>query len=67
METSEQLISVHEFCTHHRIDVGFINSLNEYGLIEITTVEEKFYIYKGQLKDLEKMIRCLCALRLRRF
>lgn len=56
MET-ENLISVQQFCTHHNIEFGFLNSLNEYGLIEITTIEETQYIYKGQLKNLEKMIR----------
>ena len=56
MET-DNLISVQQFCIHHNVEFAFINSLNEYGLIEVTTVEETQYIYKGQLKDLEKMIR----------
>jgi len=56
MET-EHLIPVHEFCACHKIEFSFINSLNEYGLIEVTTIEETIYIYKGQMKDLEKMIR----------
>ena len=56
MET-EQLIPVHEFCASHKIEFSFINSLNEYGLIEVTTIEHTIYIYKEQMKDLEKMIR----------
>ena len=56
MET-DNLISVQQFCIHHNVEFAFINSLNEYGLIEVTTVEETQYIYKGLLKDLEKMIR----------
>lgn len=56
MET-DNLISVQQFCINHNVEFAFINSLNEYGLIEVTTVEETQYIYKGQLKDLEKMIR----------
>ena len=55
MET-DNLISVQQFCIHHNVEFAFINSLNEYGLIEVTTVEETQYIYEGQLKDLEKMI-----------
>lgn len=54
---TEHLIAVHEFCTHHEIEFSFINSLNEIGLIEITFVEETQYIYKDQIKDIEKMIR----------
>lgn len=56
MET-ENLISVELICTNHNIEYSFIHSLNEYGLIEITTVETTQYIYKEQMKDLEKMIR----------
>lgn len=54
---TEHLIEVHEFCTHHKIEFSFIHSLHEIGLIEITSVEETQYIYKEQMKDLEKMIR----------
>jgi len=56
MET-EHLISVHEFCTSHEIEFSFINSLTDYGLIEVTTIEKTVYISKEQMKDLEKMIR----------
>lgn len=56
MET-EHLVAVQEFCQHHEIEFSFINSLNDYGLIEITTVEETQYIYREQMKDIEKMVR----------
>src|SRR5277367_1849842 len=56
MET-ENLISIELICVNHNIEYSFINSLNEYGLIEITTVENTQYIFKENIKDLEKMIR----------
>jgi hypothetical protein len=56
MET-EYLLSVDEFCIHHDIDASFISSLQETGLIEITTVKETVYINADQLLQLEKFIR----------
>jgi len=54
---AENLIPVHEFCRHHNIELTFIRTLNEYGLIEVTTVEETLYVSKEKIKDLEKMVR----------
>ncbi len=56
MET-EQMISVNEFCIYHNIELSFIYSLNESGLIDITHVEEKIVVPISQLKHLEKLMR----------
>ncbi|MBC8047202.1 MAG: chaperone modulator CbpM [Fimbriimonadaceae bacterium] len=56
MET-ENFITIRQFCSHYNIDLTFIHTLNDYGLIEITTVEEIPYIQKECIKDIEKMIR----------
>jgi hypothetical protein len=53
----ENLIDSNELCLQHGIEVNFIYSLQEYGLIEVTTVEEKTFIAAEQLSELEKMIR----------
>jgi hypothetical protein len=53
----ENLIPAVEFCASHNIEVSFINSLQETGLIEITSVEETVYIHESQLQDLERIIR----------
>ena len=54
---SGYLIAVDEFCSNHNIEAAFIISLQQTGLIEITTIKEKGYIDKGQLQELEKFIR----------
>jgi hypothetical protein len=54
---TEHLISAYEFCRGHKIEFSFVNALNESGLIEVTVIETTPYISKGQMKDLEKMIR----------
>jgi len=54
---TEYLIAIDEFCVKHDIEVSFINSLQETGLIEITTVDEAGFIHVEQIRQLEKFIR----------
>jgi hypothetical protein len=51
------LISIDDFCSSHNIEFSFISSLNQSGLIEITSVEETNYLVADQLPQLEKFIR----------
>jgi hypothetical protein len=53
----EKLIPASDFCANHNIEITFISSLQEMGLIEITTIEETGYIYTSQLQELEKIVR----------
>lgn len=56
MET-ENLIAAHEFCTLHHIEISFIGSLQEAGLLQLVEHEEQKYIQHQQLSQLEKIIR----------
>lgn len=51
------MIPANEFCASHNIEITFINSLQEAGLIEITTISETEYIHESQLNELEKIVR----------
>jgi hypothetical protein len=53
----EILIPANEFCRHHHIEMAFIHSLNEFGLIEISVTNEEVFIPNSQLGDLEKFFR----------
>jgi hypothetical protein len=52
----KNLIPAVEFCASHNIEVSFIRSLQQTGLIEISSVEETIYINESQLQDLERII-----------
>lgn len=52
----KNLIPAVEFCASHNIEVSFIRSLQQTGLIEISSVEETIYIHESQLQDLERII-----------
>jgi hypothetical protein len=53
----DNLIAVNEFCVHHNIEISFINLLQQNGLIEISTIESKYFVEKEQLPQLEKFVR----------
>lgn len=53
----EHLISTDEFCTHYKVEYSFINALQEYGLIELTTVDEHAFIDHAHLRNIEKLVR----------
>ena len=53
----EYLIAIDEFCNIHNIEISFISSLQQTGLIEIRTINESSYIDLIQLQQLERIIR----------
>jgi hypothetical protein len=53
----DDLIAVNEFCVNHHIEISFINLLQQNGLIEIRTIESKYFVEKEQLPQLEKYVR----------
>ncbi|MFO7658603.1 MAG: chaperone modulator CbpM [Bacteroidales bacterium] len=52
----DDFIAVNEFCVHHNIEISFINLLQQNGLIEISTIESKYFVEKEQLPQLEKFV-----------
>ena len=51
------LISAEEFCIHYKVEYSFIDSLDRYGLIEITHINEAAFIDAEKLAELEKLVR----------
>jgi hypothetical protein len=54
---TKYLIAIDDFCANHKIDISFISSLQQTGLIEITTIEDSGFIAADQLLELEKYVR----------
>jgi chaperone modulatory protein CbpM len=46
-----------EFCTYYQIELSFIHSLQDYGLIEVVREADDEFIPENQLGALERMIR----------
>jgi chaperone modulatory protein CbpM len=53
----EQMIPASEFCVYHNIELSFIYSLYDSGLIDITVVKEEIFVPASQLKQLEQLMR----------
>jgi len=54
---TQNLIAVDVFCANHNIEIAFISSLQQTGLIKVTTIKETGFIDAEQLQQLEKFIR----------
>lgn len=56
METRD-LIPIQLICKRYNVPVSFINTLQEFQLIEIIIEKDDFYIHTTQIKEVEKMMR----------
>ena len=54
---TEELILVETFCNHHKVEVSFLTSLQECGLVEIVNKEDAPYIRESKVKELEQLVR----------
>jgi len=53
---TQDLINANEFCIHHNIEISFIQSLQEAGLVEISVIEESYFVDINELQRLEKLV-----------
>lgn len=54
---TEDMVLLHEFCVHHQVEISFVQSLAESGLIELQYTRENPCLPQEQLPQLEKMVR----------
>lgn len=53
----EEMIHVSQYCKHYNVEITFIRSLQEAGLVSISTLEDENYLHYEELGNLEKFIR----------
>jgi hypothetical protein len=51
------LIEIDELCVRYKVEHTFISSLNESGLIEVISLEQKEYVHCDKIAEFEKMHR----------
>ena len=56
MQTND-MITAQEFCVHHKVEMAFIQSVNQSGLIEMIQLEKDLCVPVSQLPQLEKIVR----------
>ena len=53
----EELIAIEKFCAFHNVEITFISTLKENGLIDVITIDDDDFIKMDQLGLLEKIVR----------
>ena len=56
MEQTDMIV-LDEFCTSHHVEVSFVQTLEEHGLIETIIINETLYIQENELSKLEQIVR----------
>ncbi len=57
MNEPEVLIPIVKFCENHHIEMAFITSLHENGLVEIIKEGDILYVHVEKIPRLEKIVR----------
>jgi chaperone modulatory protein CbpM len=55
METD--MIALNDFCSSHQIEISFIQSLEEHGLVQTMTVDQSMCVHANDLPKLERIVR----------
>ncbi len=53
----ENLILVSHYCQQTRTDIEFIESLQDYGFIQIVLIEERNYVHPQDIVEIERVNR----------
>lgn len=53
---NDRFIDLQQFCDHYRVEVSFVKTLHEFGLVQITQVEEIECLDKDCLGEIERMM-----------
>ena len=54
---TENLIAAKQFCIYHEVEDTFITELQQAGIIEVTVVNQDYYIPESELQKLERLTR----------
>ena len=50
-------IPIKTLCSYYKVEISFFEGLNDYGLIEITTVEKSPCVHQNYIKNLDSIVR----------
>ena len=54
---TQDFIIADEFCASHRLEISFIHSLKDHGMIETVFVDQSLCIHTEELPRLEQIVR----------
>lgn len=54
---NNHLIPLHHICSQYEVEISFIHSLRDYGLMEVQSIQGCDYLHQDHISALEKMMR----------
>lgn len=55
--STETYIPIKTLCTYYKVEISFFQGLNDYGLVEIITIEHAPCIHQNYIKNVDAIVR----------
>lgn len=55
--SEKDILKLEKFCELYEVPTSFVDSLNQFELINLTTIDDEMYIENEELPNIEKYIR----------
>ena len=55
--SKEKLILINQLCTHYQVEMSLFSDMHSFGIIELLTIEDSYYIHEDKISVVEKIIR----------
>lgn len=55
--SKEKLILVNQLCEHYQVEISLFTELHDFGIIEILTIEDSYFIHEDKISVVEKVVR----------
>lgn len=55
--SKENLILIEPLCAHYQVEMSLFSELQDFGIIEIITIEDSYFIHEDRINVVEKVVR----------
>ncbi|MCO6499010.1 MAG: MerR family transcriptional regulator [Vicingus serpentipes] len=55
--SKEKLIQIEQLCVHYQVEMSLFSELQDFGIIEILTIEDSYFIHEDKISVVEKVVR----------
>jgi len=53
----KNLISVNRLCEYYQVEISLFSELQEFGIIQLTTIKDTYFIKEDHISDVERVVR----------
>jgi chaperone modulatory protein CbpM len=55
--SKEKLILINQLCTYYQVEMSLFAELHDFGIIEILSIEDSYFIHEDKISVVEKVVR----------